>query len=302
VIDHPIFVPYEGAHLAAVLTLPDSHPRGVVLMVRGLPGRITARIAWALADAGIASLRLDAPGRGDSTGTFRSGREASAVPWVAAAMETVTRATGVDRVAMVGYCQAAATAVEAAAELPSVSTVLIVVRGGAFRGARSGATPTDGPLGRRMLRGIRRLGRVVVSRIRGRGRSGRIATRAERATRRPDRRKEVHPRHLLMQNLARAGRSTDILALHIGDSGAAPGVERRAAMVREAIGPTAHRFEIRHLPPIARGFRIPSERLNEVASTLAGWLDEVIDRPVQEPDREVATQRIDTSSRAERVV
>lgn len=271
-------MPFGADRLSAVLTLPEKEARGLVLMSRGLRGRITTRVAWALADAGIASIRVDPPGTGDSTGTFRSGREASAVPWVSAALEVAGRATGIQRLAIFGYCQAAATAVSAAAELPSVSAVLIVVRGGAFKGARPGAARPAGFAPAEWLLRSRRIGRRILSSIRGRRRSDRAA-----ADRRRDRGGMVHRSQTLIRDIARAAPSTDILALYVGEPRAAEDVERRVASLRGSISSATRRFEVRRTTAIPRGFQIPYERLDEVASLLAGWLDEVIDRPIGTP-------------------
>jgi pimeloyl-ACP methyl ester carboxylesterase len=75
VTELPIFVPHDGGHLAAVVTVPERPPRGLVLM---LPGAsldesigsylLFQRAAPRLSEAGLASVRLDFFGLGDSTG------------------------------------------------------------------------------------------------------------------------------------------------------------------------------------------------------------------------------------------
>jgi dienelactone hydrolase len=74
VSEHPIFVPHEGGHLAAVVTLPDGAPRGLVLMLPGASLDETIgsyllfqRAAERLAESGVASVRMDYFGLGDST-------------------------------------------------------------------------------------------------------------------------------------------------------------------------------------------------------------------------------------------
>ena len=73
--EHPMFVPWaDGEHLAAMLTVPDAPSRGLVLLLQGLgPPRshryqLWTRTARALAERGIASVRMDYPQVGDSTG------------------------------------------------------------------------------------------------------------------------------------------------------------------------------------------------------------------------------------------
>ncbi|WP_309117052.1 alpha/beta fold hydrolase [Saccharothrix sp.] len=63
----------DGLYLAGTYTRPDSEPRHAVLLVHGAgvtreEGGFFARVAQGLSSAGIASLRFDLPGHGESEG------------------------------------------------------------------------------------------------------------------------------------------------------------------------------------------------------------------------------------------
>jgi pimeloyl-ACP methyl ester carboxylesterase len=66
--EHPIFVPHRSDHVAAVISLPASTPRGLVLLIQGgvAPrshrNRLWTRIARDLAQRGVASVRMECMG------------------------------------------------------------------------------------------------------------------------------------------------------------------------------------------------------------------------------------------------
>ena len=77
--EYPFFVTHGSDRLAAVLSVPEPGPlRGLVLQLMGVgPDEIVGsmmfqRMARRLADRGLASLRLDYAGTGDSTGAVSS--------------------------------------------------------------------------------------------------------------------------------------------------------------------------------------------------------------------------------------
>lgn len=127
--EYPIFVPYEGEHLAAVLTVPDGDPRGVALLMCGLGAprshryQMWTRTARRIADSGIAALRMDYVGIGDSTGAvreFRMGDEARSLAEAKAVLDVGVRALGVERVALAGNCLGSRVALALASERPEV--------------------------------------------------------------------------------------------------------------------------------------------------------------------------------------
>ena len=104
---HPIFVPFGGEYLAAVVTVPDRDPRELVLFLQGAGGtpryhrhRAWARMAHMFAELGVASVRMDYLGLGDSSGepTFRS--HVPSPEQVAVVSRTAMDATGADRLGL----------------------------------------------------------------------------------------------------------------------------------------------------------------------------------------------------------
>jgi len=112
--EQPIFVPHESGHLAAVVTLPDQAPRGLVLM---LPGAsldesigsylLFQRAASRLAETGVASVRMDYFGLGDSTSdaeAWELGSIDSALGQAEAVLAAANRGLEVDRFAIAALC------------------------------------------------------------------------------------------------------------------------------------------------------------------------------------------------------
>ena len=70
----PITFESDGRRLVGVLEVPEGEPRGAVVIVHGWggcrigPHRILVQVARDLAASGLAALRFDISGRGDSQG------------------------------------------------------------------------------------------------------------------------------------------------------------------------------------------------------------------------------------------
>lgn len=110
----PVFVEWDGGdHVAAIVSVPDGEPEGLVASLAGtgrhnlVGSTMCAQLSQRLAAKGLASVRLDYAGVGDSPGLVPSwtlsdvgaaARQARAV--LAAAME----ALAVDRFVAVGTC------------------------------------------------------------------------------------------------------------------------------------------------------------------------------------------------------
>jgi pimeloyl-ACP methyl ester carboxylesterase len=132
--EFPIFVPYEDDHIAAVLTVPDGAPRGLVQLLQGGGGqsrshrnRTWIRLARGLADRGIASVRMDYLGLGDSTGVPRLDIESPPVESALAVSRAALDATGADRFAIVGNCIGIPTALDLAPRTPSCLGMICIV-------------------------------------------------------------------------------------------------------------------------------------------------------------------------------
>jgi dienelactone hydrolase len=136
--EFPIFVPYGGEHLAAVVTLPDDDPSGLVLLATGTGAprshrfQLWTQAARRLADQGLASVRMDYLGSGDSTGRVverRLGELELRVAEASAVARFAMGAVGVDRLVAVGNCSGGLVVLGASAGIPeSIGTICILPR------------------------------------------------------------------------------------------------------------------------------------------------------------------------------
>jgi hypothetical protein len=109
----PFFAPHPDGHVAAVLTLPDGPPRGLIVTLTGtglyqvIGSKFCARTAARLAEDGLAAVRLDYAGVGDSTGLVPGWRITDVeevVQQARAALDTAMKAAGVTQFAAAGTC------------------------------------------------------------------------------------------------------------------------------------------------------------------------------------------------------
>lgn len=109
----PFFAPYSDGHVAAVVTLPDERPRGLVVTLTGtglyqvIGSKFCARTAARLAEDGLAAVRLDYAGVGDSTGLVSGWRITDVdevVRQTRAALDAAMDAVGVTHFATAGTC------------------------------------------------------------------------------------------------------------------------------------------------------------------------------------------------------
>ena len=133
--EFPVFIPHGNEHLAAVLTVPPTEPRGLVLLLTGIGAprshryQMWTRTARSLAEVGLASARVDYLGMGDSTGTLRSwSRDSPPVDQALTVVRFSQQALGVRRVAAVGNCGGSLAALGVAAAIPEcVGAALILM-------------------------------------------------------------------------------------------------------------------------------------------------------------------------------
>jgi dienelactone hydrolase len=134
--EFPVFVPHGREWLAAVITVPDQEPRGLVLLLTGTGAprshryQVWTRLARQLAEDGLASVRMDREGIGDSTGQLQAHRLNEALLHQAMAVARFAmQATGTDRIGVAGNCSGSRMALYIAASLPTcVSTVCVLPR------------------------------------------------------------------------------------------------------------------------------------------------------------------------------
>ncbi|CAN5235486.1 hypothetical protein BH20ACT24_BH20ACT24_08730 [soil metagenome] len=132
--DHPLFVPFRGDHLAAVVTTPDETARGLVVFLQGAGGatrthryRLWTRAARRLASDGIASVRMDYRGIGDSTGAYAFEMAAPPVEEALTVITLVLDRLGLDAFGVVGNCIGARTAFGLAARTESCRSVACIL-------------------------------------------------------------------------------------------------------------------------------------------------------------------------------
>jgi len=258
--EFPVFVPHEDEHLAAVITVPDSRPRGLVHLLQGGGGqsrshrnRTWVRLARGLADKGIASVRMDYPGLGDSTGSPSFEVESPPVEAALAVARVSLGAVGVDTFAVVGNCIGIPTAIEMATQIPC-ATVVCVVPTSLHQVMHVSASRRDGGARRAIRKRLPALRRVVRDlRRRGIGRS-RPATR-------------------LRPELATILRSTSVMILHGGTDDSWKRLGTEVERLRREIGEEAGvRLETGTLPSEGPGFRELRFQQAMVDATV-DWLD-----------------------------
>jgi pimeloyl-ACP methyl ester carboxylesterase len=137
VTEHPLFVPAGGEHLAAILAVPSGEARALVLLLPGFgvgrshKARIWTLAARRLAERDIASIRLDYPGHGDSTGSPASVElDAPALDEAVAAAEVGKALVGAAVLGVVGNCFGARTAVALAEHRDDCLAAALVMPGG----------------------------------------------------------------------------------------------------------------------------------------------------------------------------
>jgi len=113
--EHPVVFDCEGCRLIGIVTLPETNAEAGVIIVVGGPQyragshRQFTLLARHLADQGIASIRFDYRGMGDSEGDMRNFEAVDAD--IRAALETLQQhAPALRRIALWGLCDAASAA------------------------------------------------------------------------------------------------------------------------------------------------------------------------------------------------
>jgi len=165
--EFPVFVPYGREHVAAVVTVPDGEPRGLVVLATGLGAprshrhQVWAVAAERLARSSIASVRFDYLALHDSTGLLEELRTPPTGEAMAVA-EFARRATGAREVIGVGNCWGAHVALTVAARLEGcVGAVCILPE--TVEPGRAGGALHRGP-GRKvaaLLRSNRKIRRIL---------------------------------------------------------------------------------------------------------------------------------------------
>ncbi|HEX2139433.1 MAG TPA: bifunctional alpha/beta hydrolase/OsmC family protein [Woeseiaceae bacterium] len=119
----------EGYELAGVLDMPDKSPRAWALFAHCFTGsknlKATRHISRALNDSGIAVLRFDFTGLGESEGEFADTTFSSNVTDLVAAAEFLEREHRAPRL-LVGHSLGGTAVLRAAAEIPSAVAIATI--------------------------------------------------------------------------------------------------------------------------------------------------------------------------------
>jgi alpha/beta superfamily hydrolase len=179
VTTYPLFVPAGPDHVAAVVSAPDGEePRGLVVVLAGtgrhnvIGSTLAARLAARLTSAGLACVRLDYAGVGDSPGAVAEWTPSdveAATRQARAAVREAGAALGVTRFAGVGTCYGSRVALQLLDDPRCAGAVCLappVVEQAAWsRAGRSLAAGRMYSLARR-ARAVRQLARPLVRRLR----------------------------------------------------------------------------------------------------------------------------------------
>lgn len=132
--EFPVFVPYDHEHLAATITVPDADPQALVLLLAGTGAprshrfQLWTRTARALAGYGLASVRVDYRGIGDSRGRMAQpvlGDER--LEQAVTAARFAMKACGVQRMAVVGNCSGGVVGLGVTARMPEVEASILIL-------------------------------------------------------------------------------------------------------------------------------------------------------------------------------
>jgi pimeloyl-ACP methyl ester carboxylesterase len=253
--EYPVFLPDGDEHVAAVLTAPERSPRGLVLLVTGGGGTprshrasMFTRVARELADRGIASLRVDVLGVGDSTGRAAFSLREPPIEAILSSARFAIDVTGVRILGMAGNCGGARTTLEVVQRIPGFQSVaLMFVKPHAVLRSVHPAVQWA----KRSIKGVPRLGKLAKKLY--------WRTKARHASSVVDKLEQLAGKvHLLMLE----GKT-----------------EKAGRLLEDGYGLTAKngkRLEIHEMPGGAqRAFRLP-ERQQYTIDMLVRWFDETL--------------------------
>jgi len=132
--EHPFFVPFGEDNLSTVVTLPSDPPQGLAILLQGLGAprshrySLWTRIARTVANRGLASVRFDYRGMGDSTGTCAADLNQPPSAEALVVVKRTAEMLDTPRVAAVGNCMGARTALTVALGLESCAGIGFVLQ------------------------------------------------------------------------------------------------------------------------------------------------------------------------------
>lgn len=259
--EYPLFVPFEDQHLAAVVTVPEVRIRGLAVLLQGLGAPRSHRYglwtwtARTLADRGIASVRLDYPELGDSTGVARLAMDDTPLPHTVAVIDTVREALGVREFATTGNCLGAKISLELAAGVDGCVSVGCIIPGSPKTVLVGEGRTAPHRAARRVSRRMPRLGSF-----------GRQALRSHK----------IQPRMHFIPEVADAMRNADLMFLHLGSEERHHRLERALATLATD-EQASHRVETWFIPAgNTSGMRLDLDLQPKVIGSLVRWIDETL--------------------------
>ncbi len=283
-VEHPIFVPYHDEHLAAVVTTPQGPARSLVVLLQGLGAprshkhRLWTRTARDLADRGIASVRMDYPELGDSTGAFPGDLHAPPVAEATAVARVALEATGVERYGIVGNCLGARTALSMAKELPGCVSVSVILPGSPKNLLEGDGRTAPHRAARRLSKRAPKLGSI-----------GRRMLRSHK----------IKPRLRFLPEAGDALHLVDFQLLYLGKADAAERLRDGLTSFAAEVGATEHRAEVEFIPAgITTGMRLSLEEQVRVIDAVVAWMDETLPTAGDGTPKAVATAPAETGGAA----
>jgi hypothetical protein len=134
VIEYQLFVRVGPERVASVVTVPEGEPRALVALLQGGGGatRSYHNSMWTLtsrelADRGLATVRVDWIGIGDSTGSFSQALGTPPADVLRAVLDVAVGATDIHRLGIAAECGGADTALALATDLAArVDSVAVI--------------------------------------------------------------------------------------------------------------------------------------------------------------------------------
>jgi hypothetical protein len=262
VIDEPVFVPFRGQHLAASISQPEERPRGLVVLLQGLGAprshrySLWVRTARGLAARGIASVRMDYPEIGDSTGTAPLTMTEPPIDEVIAVTQLALERVGVETFGMAGNCLGAKTALQIASRVDGCASVACILPGSPKSILQGEGRTAPHRAARRLSKRAPKLGSV-----------GRKVLQSHR----------IKPRLRFLPEVAGTMRRADLMLLYLGKE--EPANRLRAALTSFARETTdGERRAVVQLVEagITSGMRLSLEEQPQVIERIVTWMDETL--------------------------
>jgi pimeloyl-ACP methyl ester carboxylesterase len=243
--------------VAAVMTLPASKPRGAVIFLQGLNAprshryQLWTRSARRLAELNIASVRMDYPEVGDSTGEFPAILDDPPVREAETVARFLLETLGVSAVGVIGNCIGARAGLALASRMEQCVSVCCVVphnpKSYLVNGGRSAPHRTAKHFGKKLPR-LAKIARSVLH--------------TER----------IDFRYQFVPDVPAALRAADVLFLFLGKEEMARRLESELARLDDGAGMRG--TFVRWIEAgDTSGMRIPIDLQERVIDEAIGWMD-----------------------------